>query len=177
MLWAIAAGDQTAAEAFDKQFRAQLRRFLYGWAPEQDFDDLLQQTFQAAMKAIRTASYRGESSVGTWLVGILMHKLSDYRQARGRINSLEVIGIAGVFECPTTNHQNLDLKLDMKAALQNLPKLHRSVLLLNVRDGMSTTAIAKAISLPPGTVGRVLWEAKQQVREYLCLKKSLHGTD
>ncbi|WP_430232104.1 sigma factor [Nitrosomonas communis] len=45
-------------------------------------EDLVQETLLAAMSAQSTFLY--QSSVRTWLTGILKHKLSDYFRAQGR---------------------------------------------------------------------------------------------
>lgn len=45
-------------------------------------EDLVQDTFVAALSA--HAAFRGDSTVRTWLVGILKHKIMDAYRARGR---------------------------------------------------------------------------------------------
>jgi RNA polymerase sigma-70 factor (ECF subfamily) len=45
-------------------------------------EDLVQETFVAALHA--AGQFRGESSERTWLIGILRHKLLDWRRHQGR---------------------------------------------------------------------------------------------
>ena len=50
-------------------------------------EDLLQETFLAALKA--QSGFRGESQERTWLIGILRHKILDHLRRSGRTVSLE----------------------------------------------------------------------------------------
>jgi RNA polymerase sigma-70 factor (ECF subfamily) len=53
--------------------------FRYALAGVRDWhaaEDLVQETFLAAMQA--SDSFRGESTLRTWLIGILRHKMLDY---------------------------------------------------------------------------------------------------
>lgn len=52
-------------------------------------EDLVQETFLAALTA--AGRFSGESSVRTWLTGILIHKMGDQRRKAGREISIDAI--------------------------------------------------------------------------------------
>ena len=182
----IAAGDQRAADSFDARFRPQLLRFAQGRRiPIQDQKDLIQEVLLAAFQEIRKDNFQGKSSLGTWLVGILSHKIADYweqnQRESDRIVSIEKSRPTAV-QSPIdripdpTPHP--DAALEVREILATLPKEHRVILLLNITEGWTTDEIAAALKMPPGTVGRVLWEAKQLLRgNQRILKKLAQGKD
>jgi RNA polymerase sigma factor (sigma-70 family) len=165
----IASGDEQAAGRFDARFRPLLVRFLHGRIPPNDHEDLVQNTFLAAITQISQGRFQGTSSLGTWLIGILKHKIADYwdlnRQAQDPLptdgslrDASNRLPGALVFQ------PKFDVAIEVAQLLESLPKTHRSVLILNLREGWTTDQIATAMKLPPGTIGRMLWESKQMLR-------------
>ncbi len=180
LLALIAQGDQSAAEVFDARFRPKLLRFVRGRVHRDHEDDLAQETLQAAFHAIKNGDFNGRSALGTWLVGILKHKLSDYwaAQKRERNTAVTVFSEAGSqVDAVADPGSDPNLRIEVDQLLRALPKLHRAVLLLNVREGLNTDQIAAATKLPSGTVGRILWEAKRILRKQRDLKKLPPKTD
>lgn len=176
----ITAGDRDAEEAFDARFRSRLLRFVQSRRIlPQDQKDLVQDVLMAGFQKIRDAEFHGESSLGTWLVGILNHKMADYWKRCRRESDRLIVIESG----PNTVAQSAldripdpaphpDLAFELRETLEALPKQHRVVLLLNLTEGLTTDEIAAILKMRPGTVGRVLWEAKQLVRgKQITLKK------
>src|ERR1022692_2678884 len=163
-----AAGDQRAADSFDARFRPQLLRFAQGRRiPIQDQKDLIQEVLLAAFQEIRKDNFQGKSSLGTWLVGILSHKIADYwernRREGDRMDRTEDSRLAApqsAIDRIPDPASHPDAALEIRDILATLPKEHRVILLLNITEGWTTGEIAVALKLPSGTVGRVLWEAK-----------------
>lgn len=178
----VAQSDREAVEAFDARFRPLLLRFLHGRVPPDDHADVAQETLMAAFEGIRNGHFRGQSSLGTWIVGILKKKIFDYweRQNRDR-KALVSIG------APSRDGDSAldvaqpaadpNLRIEIEELLQRLPKRHRAILLLSVREGLNTDQIAAAAKLSPGTAGRILWEAKRMLRKERDLKKLSPKTD
>src|SRR5436190_19909350 len=52
--------------------------------PWQDCTDLVQDVFLAAIKEIRSGNFRQDSSLITWLEGILKHKIKDLWRSLNR---------------------------------------------------------------------------------------------
>ncbi len=176
----IAQGDESAAEVFDERFRPQLLRFLQGRVQPDHQNDLVQETLQAAFDVIKNGGFDGRSTLGTWLVGILKHKISDYWAAQKRERTIMVPVLSEArsqVDAVAQLGPDPSIRIEVDQLLRTLPKLHRAVLLLNIREGMSTAQIAAAAKLPPGTVGRILWEAKRLLRKKRELKKLSPRTD
>lgn len=178
----VAAGDEDAAEALDMRFRPFLLRFLHGRVPIDDQDDLVQDVLAAAFQRLQRGGFRGESGLGTWLIGILKHKVADYRSKSIRDQASPVrISMQSDTSWPPAVLQdswNPDAAIELERLLQSLPNFHRSVLLLNLREGWTTAEIAAATKQPVGTMGRILWEAKRMLqRSRLDVKKIPEGDD
>lgn len=175
----IAAGDQQAAEIFDARFRPLLVRFLQGRVPVDQQGDIVQETMLAAFRALRHHGFQARSSLGTWLVGILKHKISDHWDSHKRDNlvPITVSDTKGSTVKAFQHTSDPDTNLALDQMLKQLPKLHRIILLLNVREGITTNEIARAIGMPVGTVGRILWKTKCILRQQLESKKIAAGSD
>src|SRR5262245_34356651 len=91
----MTAGDADAAESFDARFRPRLLRFAQSRnIPLQDQGDLVQDVLTAAIQKFREDGFHEESSLGTWLLGILNHKIADYweRCSRERARFVQIEG-------------------------------------------------------------------------------------
>ena len=75
---------QGSPDAFDEVYRHYWRYVaaigLRLLGDDSELDDLVQETFLAAWQNL--PSYRGESSVRSWLLGIARHKVEDYYRRR-----------------------------------------------------------------------------------------------
>jgi len=177
----IASGDQQAADEFDSCFRPILTRFLQNRVPYQDHQDLIQETFLAAFQSIRNESFVLHKQLGAWLVGILKNKLAVYWRSHKRTEE-RVVAMNTVEQLATLNSVGdstvVEVALDVERILRSLSKRQRAILLLNLRYGLNTEQIAAAFKMPPGSVGRILAEAKQFLRSsQKQVKKSSMGTD
>jgi RNA polymerase sigma factor (sigma-70 family) len=164
----ITAGDSDAAAAFDARFRPFLCRFLRGRVPHADEADVVQEVLITAFRQISEAKFYGISSLNTWVIGILKHKLADFwRSAERQQDSL--------IERGNGNHTDPDLAIEVEQLLATLPKTQRVILILHLREGWTTQEIAKAMNLPPGTVGRMMWEAKRMLQQTHRPLRKLHA--
>jgi RNA polymerase sigma-70 factor (ECF subfamily) len=141
-------------------------RYLFGIAHAlsnnpHDAEDLVQETF---MGAFRTR-FRGESSLRTWLVKILMRRagmLRRTRQRKGPMLSLD----AAATEPPADSvpGASADARMDLTHMLAALSPEHRQVILLREIEGLSYEQIAEAIGVPRGTVESRLHRAREELR-------------
>jgi len=146
-------------------FRALVERqsqYLYGVAHaltnnSADAEDLVQETFLAAVKG----SFRGESSVRTWLVRILVNQAAMLRRTRRRRPVSELV------EAPSRvdSTKAADAKADLSAMLAQLSLDHRQVLLLRELEGMSYEQMAATLGVPRGTVESRLYRAREELRK------------
>lgn len=147
-------------------------RYLFGVAhallgrDDADAEDVVQETLTAAV----TGSFRGESSVRTWLVKILvrqaaMRRRADRRRAKrvvaegdlsdARLPDPPVTGVAGAAT---------EARIDLTAMLATLSEEHRTVLVLRELEGLSYREVADALDVPVGTVESRLYRAREALR-------------
>jgi RNA polymerase sigma factor (sigma-70 family) len=177
----IASGDQQAADEFDSYFRPILSRFLQNRIPYQDHQDLLQDTLLAAFQSLQDAGFVLRKTVGAWLVGILKNKLADYWRSHKRTEErlIAMNSVDQLARLKSVGDSTLvEVALDVERILSSLSKRQRVILLLNLRYGLSTEQVAAALKMPPGSVGRILAEAKRLLRcPQKQLKKISGGSD
>ena len=164
LLKQIGRGDQAA-------FRALLdrhARYLFGVAHAlignaADAEDLVQETFAAVLGG----TFRGESSVRTWLVRILTNQAGMLRR-----RPWKRAGHVGLDETPSPasppgqgSEAGTDAKLDLSTMLSALSLEHRQVLVLREMEGLSYEEIATALHLPRGTVESRLFRAREELRK------------
>ena len=139
-----------------------------------------------------SASFRGESRVRTWLLGIAHHKASNVLRKRRReilrenpfhalrsrfldrkANSLEP-GHSPATESgasATSFEQVLDRKvdrsIDLHEALRKLPEDQGLALELVFLNGLSVQETAEVLGIAPGTVKSRLFRAKAKMRSLL----------
>ncbi len=145
-------------------------RYLYGIAHAltgntADAEDLVQETFAAAANG----RFRGESSIRTWLVRILVRRAAMWRRSLRRRVSREPLD-AGRSESPTAEvvappeTSATDARLDLAAMLECLSPEHRAVIVLRELEGMSYEEMAAALDVPRGTVESRLHRAREELR-------------
>lgn len=184
----IAAGPQAIADAFSAEgFEALMRahqqkifRVVLGVVRDTDAaDTLTQETFLRAYR--KRASFRGDASLGTWLVRIAMNLAIDHtrnrraafwsRLLRPSQSEPDESGAAPMLEAPDPQasperalaaRQQLELAW---AAAGELPAQQRAIFMLRFAEEMSLAEIADAMDLQVGTVKAHLFRAVSTVRE------------
>jgi RNA polymerase sigma-70 factor (ECF subfamily) len=111
-----------------------------------DADDLVQETLVRALE--RAESFRGESSVATWLHRIAHHLAVDRARRRSREVDVDDIEQRWADDHYTLDdaafaQQSLD-RVDLEDALVHLPFVYRSVLVLHDVEGWTCREIAEA---------------------------------
>ena len=138
--------------------------------PPDDASDLVQDVLLIAIREIRSQRFRQDSSILTWLDGILKNKIKDFWRAQNRRRamfiSLEPVSTAR----NSPNHAmrspaGWDRDIDVRGVLQRMPSELRIILLLNETEGLTVEEISRKLKKRPGTVGRKLAESKRLFRE------------
>ena len=143
---------------------------------EADAADVLQETFSGAFQHVR--KFEGRASVKTWLSRILFRQAARCHRSRGRHMT---VSLENVIESPTAAHRGGSIRrlpqpdpatrIDILAAIETLPPIHREVIVLRELQGMKYREIADMLDVPRGTVESRLFRAremlKKQLKDYL----------
>jgi RNA polymerase sigma-70 factor (ECF subfamily) len=113
---------------------------------DQEADDLVQETLLRAIE--RSASFRGDASVATWLHRIAHHLAVDRGRRQAREVDVEDIEQRWAEDNYTLDEaafteRSLD-RVDLEDALVHLPFVYRSVVLLHDVEGWTCREIAEA---------------------------------
>ncbi len=172
----VADGDAASETAFDRRFRPRFELIARcSGVPMQDCEDVAQEALVAATGQIRRKMFRGESSLGTWLEAIVRGKIVDYKRLRHKhLRPIDGVPHAVPSDGPSDRRHELssgwpdyEVAISVRHALSQLPRQHRVVLVMNRVVGLTIEEISQRVGWPPGTVGRVLADAKRRFREIL----------
>src|SRR4051794_27824234 len=130
-----------------------------------DAEDLVQETFMGAFRS----RFRGESTLRTWLVKILMRRAGMLRRSRRRERSNVSLNASGGNEPAVASGApkggGADARLDLSVMLAALSPEHRQVIVLRELEHLSYEEIAEALGLPRGTVESRLHRAREELRK------------
>jgi RNA polymerase sigma-70 factor, ECF subfamily len=123
---------------------------------DHSIDDIVQETYLRAYKALMKNSFRGDSSIDTWIYTIarnetmrMMKKLNrEAVKLRKKADSLENSVENTIFEDVADYNIN---KLDLEGSIGSLPGKYKEVMELIIL-GFSEKQIAVELSLKKGTV-------------------------
>lgn len=129
-------------------------------------EDLAQEVFSAAFVAL--PSFRGESKVRTWLLGIARHRSIDHLRALRRAPLLDDAGEPDdyVDEAPL----GVDLVADrarLEDALASLEEAERALVVLRYMNGLEYSELAGAFGVREGTIRMRLSRALARMRAVL----------
>lgn len=184
---AARAGDSRAFEALVVRFQRKVYAVALGIVrdPDQAWD-ISQEAFVRVHGHL--AEFKGESSFQTWVLRITSHLSIDSlrRERKGRRDQLEdvreeVIGEAGegilstpLGNDPSDNLLRRELAGEMQAALDGLPEIHRTILVLREVEGLTYEELAERLGVQKGTVMSRLFHARKKMQA--ALARYAHGT-
>jgi RNA polymerase sigma-70 factor, ECF subfamily len=159
--------------AFEELYRAHSGR-LYSVACRMlgnpsDAEDLLQEIFLTAHRKLE--SFRGESSLGTWLYRLAMNQCLDHLRSRtaraGHVTdtidddpTLADAGSRGLADRTVT-------KMDIERALTKLPEGCRAAFVLHDIEGLEHREVAEALGIAEGTSKSQVHKARLRLRALL----------
>jgi RNA polymerase sigma-70 factor (ECF subfamily) len=160
-------GDDRAATELVHRHAPALARFVASLGERADVDELVQDTFVRAFQAI--SSFRGESSLRTWLFTIARRLVLDRRRSAARRRAREVDVEADV----AVEHTALDAvvadetQARLRSAVERLTPMQREVFTLRVAEGLSYKEIAAVAGTTEGAARVHYHNALRAVKEYL----------
>ena len=174
----IQSGDKAAcAECIEIHSPGVYRLALRLMENEAEAEDVMQETFLSAFKAID--SFEGRSGLGTWLYRI------TYNAAMMRLRRPNPITVSveetlspetpmivprQLFDwccLPERDFESDEVKVELEAAIQELPESLKAVFIMRELEGLSTAETAGVLDLSEGAVKVRLHRARLWLRERL----------
>ncbi|MGA0333047.1 MAG: sigma-70 family RNA polymerase sigma factor [Kiritimatiellia bacterium] len=169
-----------------------LYRFALGRVRDpQTAEDLVQDTFLAAMKG--ATSFSGRSKERTWLVGILKHKIIDHFRKHKRMflsEDLEIpehdpqdfldrkgnwtVGQSAWITQPEKAFELKEFWKHLNGCLEHLTEQQRKVYVLRELEEHSAEEICDALEMSPSNLWVTLHRARLQLKD--CLTQKGLGT-
>ncbi len=155
---------------FEEMYREQAPR-IYSLAcrmagsPE-DGEDLLQEIFLQAYRKMDT--FKGDSSVGTWLYRLALNHCLDYvRSRQAKMKKLTDSLDADAAPEPTGGRTTPIAKVDLDRALERLPDGCREAFVLHDVEGFDHKEVAEMLGIAEGTSKSQVFKARLKLRALL----------
>jgi RNA polymerase sigma-70 factor (ECF subfamily) len=163
---------RTLYRAHTKAMLAVVWRYFDGDRVEAE--DVVQEAWMRATD--RLATFRGESSLRTWLVGIAINCARNRARSR-RATQARDVDLADVVELPASPGAATNVaNYDVERAVARLPEGYREVLFLHDVFGYTHDEIANMLGVESGTSKSQLHRARSSVRRWLNEKGRIgHG--
>ena len=172
------SGDAAAFDQLVVKYTPRLYGLVYNMtANHEDTNDLLQDVFSKAYKAIR--GFRGKSSFYTWIHSIAVNMTLNFLKKRGRRFNLSLDDVdasvqndkdfleATATNSPVREADLAELQKRLNEAMMKLSEEHRAVVTMFHIQGMPHAEISKILRVSEGTVRSRLFYANRQLQNYL----------
>jgi RNA polymerase sigma factor (sigma-70 family) len=172
------SGDAAAFDQLVVKYTPRLYGLVYNMTSNhEDTNDLLQDVFSKAYKAIR--GFRGKSSFYTWIHSIAVNMTLNFLKKRGRRFQLSLDDVdasvqndrefleATATNSPVREADLSELQKRLNEAMMKLSDEHRAVVTMFHIQGMPHAEISKILRVSEGTVRSRLFYANRQLQNYL----------
>jgi RNA polymerase sigma-70 factor (ECF subfamily) len=178
---AARAGDAGAFTALVVRYQRKVYAVALGIVKDPDQAwDVSQEAFVRVHGHL--VEFKGESSFQTWVMRIASHLAIDSlrRERKNRRDQLEDIGEELIGEAgegilstplgndPSANLLRRELAGRMQQALDGLPEIHRTILVLREVEGLSYEELAERLGVQKGTVMSRLFHARKKMQAALA---------
>ncbi len=167
LLAACATGDASALGALFDRFHVAVYRFA-GRLPMTDElarDDLVQGTFLELQRAAR--SFRGTSSVKTWILGIAANLARHAARGERRRRAHQAVFLERATAAPAPIDEQVErrrLLARISDALAALPRDQQIAFILCDLEQLPGGEVAQVLDIPEGTLWRRLHTARKAMR-------------
>ncbi len=160
-------GDRDAFGELVLRYEQRLIHVILRFVPDLEMSrDLAQETFLRVYE--RLDQFDPSRRFGPWLFRIGVNLTLDYlrkRKRRGRWMLFSESSSERPMEATTPDPRNaLDVKQEVRAALEQIPEKYRTVLILRDLENFSTSEIAAILDRKEATIRWRLAEARNRVR-------------
>ena len=163
LITAAQNGDESAFLALYTRHAARVRRLVHSWVGDSTLvDDLCQESWLRAFRGLD--AFRGDAEFGTWLHTIARNVVSS----RGRTTSRRAELLEASWRPRTASPpEPVELRVDLRRAVEELPPGMRRVLWLHDVEGWTHADIGVALGVAEGTSKSQLFKARARLRETL----------
>lgn len=161
-------GDGEAFRQLVEAYQTQVYRLALRMCGESAADDVTQEAFLAAWRAL--PDFRGDCRFSTWLYRLTTNAGIDWLRREKRHRSTDdVTELELPDDAPSLQEQaeQSETQSAVRRALSRLSEEHRQVLLLRYMQELDYAEIAAALEISEGTVKSRISRAKAQLRELL----------
>ena len=161
-------GDSEAFRLLVEAYQTQVYRLALRMCGEAAADDVTQEAFLAAWRAL--PEFRGTCRFSTWLYRLTTNAAIDClrREKRHRgTDDLDGVELPGGGDTPQETAERSETRNAVRAALCQLTDEHREVLLLRYMQELDYGEIARALRISEGTVKSRINRAKTRLKELL----------
>lgn len=161
-------GDSEAFRLLVEAYQTQVYRLALRLCGEAAADDVTQEAFLAAWRAL--PEFRGTCRFSTWLYRLTTNAAIDClrREKRHRdTDDLEGVELPDGGDTPQELAERSETQTAVRAALSALSEEHRQVLLLRYMQELDYSEIAAALAVSEGTVKSRINRAKARLKEIL----------
>jgi len=175
------ASDPIAMRAFVVRYQRQVFALLSRvMGPGAHVEDVAQETFLRAFRALPAFDPAGPARVSTWLLTIATRLALDERR-RKRFPTAELDAAASVpgGATPESEHARRELGAAIARAADELSDDMRAAFVLADVHGFTMAEIAQALGIPENTAKTRVHRARQHMRERLApmRREDHHGRD
>jgi RNA polymerase sigma-70 factor (ECF subfamily) len=150
LLSAHCAGDPDAFGELFRRHRDQMWALALRTTRDPELAaDAVQEAFIAAFRS--ADSFRGEAAVTTWLHRIVVNSCLDRLRRIKPVVHLPDADLS-VLADPHDHHHSVDVRLDIRTALERLPEGQRMALILVDMHGLKIAEAASILNVAEGTV-------------------------
>ena len=162
----VVAGDRIAARELYDAHAPRVHRLVYRLTGDGELaQEFTQETFIRAFDHL--AGFRGDSALSSWLhriaVSVTMNGMRKVKRFREREADLEDAAAIGT----TVSEAEPDLKEQLAKAIDDLPEIYQTTLIMHDVEGYTHTEIAAVLGVAEGTCKSRLACARAKLRATL----------
>ncbi|HEY8176538.1 MAG TPA: sigma-70 family RNA polymerase sigma factor [Gemmatimonadaceae bacterium] len=163
----VVAGDRLAARELYDAHAPRVFRLAFRLTGESELArELTQETFIRAFAQL--GRFRGESALSTWLhrvtISVVSNAMRKVKRFRARETDLDEATSMAV----ETRRADPDLRDKLHRAIDELPEIYRTTLVMHDVEGYTHEEIANVLGVAEGTCKSRLSVARAQLREKLA---------
>ncbi|MDH3641519.1 MAG: sigma-70 family RNA polymerase sigma factor [Gammaproteobacteria bacterium] len=161
LLSRIIDGDQNALAALYHSYYQRLSRFLIRMLNDPDLVvEVVNDVFLVVWR--KAASYRGEASMSSWIIGIAYRKALKALRKRRPWTPLDDVPAAAL-----ASGEEAIARLELDSSLARLSPEHRAVMELTYFFGYSYREIGEILECPENTVKTRMFHARRVLQSIL----------